>query len=235
MTVGMVNINSCVTSKLPVIKKKLVIIELVADKSLLSKVNKDQCNCLQSVVSLIIYLPLLVIKLQCIVKIGLVTGIFIPNHQSLFFKLTQLAKLSQKNLGKPGLLNFSVHVKVDQVKSINVPTKKSKSHSFSEYCSSHNSSCLINRRCEWTLEDKKVLTLHLVAIIASLIVFVVNRVITHRSLTSPAIKLNKLFTSSTKCLIKTTLMYCPCLQSGRLAAEIFARRFFNKKSRPQHN
>ena len=28
---------------------------------------------------------------------------FIPNYQLLFFKLTQLAQLSQKNLGKPRL------------------------------------------------------------------------------------------------------------------------------------
>ena len=35
---------------------------------------------------------------------GLVTEIFIPNYQPLFFKLTQLAQLSQKNLGKPRLL-----------------------------------------------------------------------------------------------------------------------------------
>ena len=38
---------------------------------------------------------------MCIVKIGLVTEMLILNYQLLFFKLTQLAQLSQKNLGKP--------------------------------------------------------------------------------------------------------------------------------------
>ena len=88
MTLGIVNVNSCVTFKLPIIKKKnsLVIIELVADKFLLYIVNKHQCN------SLINYLLLLVIIIiQCIVKIRLVTENFSPNYQSLFFKLTQLA------------------------------------------------------------------------------------------------------------------------------------------------
>ena len=36
-------------------------------------------------------------------KVGLVTEIIIPNYQSSFFKLTQLAKMSQKNIGKPQL------------------------------------------------------------------------------------------------------------------------------------
>ena len=40
-----------------------------------------------------------VMIIQCIV-----TENFVPNYQSLFFKLTQLAKLSQKNLGKPRLI-----------------------------------------------------------------------------------------------------------------------------------
>ena len=44
MTLGIVNINSCVTSKLPIIKKKIVIINLVTDKFLLHIVNKHQCN-----------------------------------------------------------------------------------------------------------------------------------------------------------------------------------------------
>ena len=45
MTLGIVKINSCVTSKLPIIKKNyLVIIESVADKLLLYIVNKHQCN-----------------------------------------------------------------------------------------------------------------------------------------------------------------------------------------------
>ena len=48
---GIVKINSCVTSKLPIIKKNcIMIIELVADKSLLLVLNKLQCNCLQCVV-----------------------------------------------------------------------------------------------------------------------------------------------------------------------------------------
>ena len=45
MTLGIVNIISYVTSKLPVFKKKcLVLIKLVADKFLLYIVNKHQCN-----------------------------------------------------------------------------------------------------------------------------------------------------------------------------------------------
>ena len=52
---------------------------------------------------LIKFLLLLVIIIQCIVKIGFITEMFIPNYQLLFFKLTQLAQLSQKNLGKPRL------------------------------------------------------------------------------------------------------------------------------------
>ena len=47
-----------------------------------------------------------VIIIQFIVKIGLVTEMFIPNYQLLFFKLTQLAQLSQKNLGKSRLNNI---------------------------------------------------------------------------------------------------------------------------------
>ena len=82
-------------------KKCLVIIELVADEFLLSVVNKHQCNCLLCVVPEIIYLLLLVMIIQRIVKTGLVTENCIRNHQLLFFKLTQLAQLSQKNLGKP--------------------------------------------------------------------------------------------------------------------------------------
>ena len=59
---------------------------------------------IETAVSLIIYLLLLIRMIQSTVKIGLVTEIFIPKYQSLFFKLAQLAKLaklSQKNLGKP--------------------------------------------------------------------------------------------------------------------------------------
>ena len=45
MTLGIIKNNSCVTSKLPIIKKNcLVIIELVADRFLLYVVNKHQCN-----------------------------------------------------------------------------------------------------------------------------------------------------------------------------------------------
>ena len=67
-----------------------MITELVPDNFLLSIANKHQCNCLQCVVPQIIYIWFLVIIIQCIVEIGLVTEIFIPNYQSLFFKLTQL-------------------------------------------------------------------------------------------------------------------------------------------------
>ena len=49
----LMNINSCMTSKLPIVKKNyLVIMELVADNFLLAIVNKYQCNCLLCVVSL---------------------------------------------------------------------------------------------------------------------------------------------------------------------------------------
>ena len=81
-----------------------MITELVPDNFLLSIANKHQCYCLQCVVPQIIWF--LVIIIQCIVKIGLVTEIFIPNYQSLFFKLTQVTELSQKNLGKPRLRFF---------------------------------------------------------------------------------------------------------------------------------
>ena len=53
------------------------------------------------VVSLVIHLLLLVRMIQSTVKIGLVTEIFIPKYQSLFFKLAQLAQLGLKNFGKP--------------------------------------------------------------------------------------------------------------------------------------
>ena len=59
--------------------------ELVADNFLLYIVNKHQCN-IQCVVSYIKFLLLLVLIIQCIVKIGLVTENLIPNFQSLFFK-----------------------------------------------------------------------------------------------------------------------------------------------------
>ena len=88
-------------------KNCFVILELIVDKMLLFIVNKHQCNCLLCVVSWIIYLLLLVIIIQYIVKIGLVIEMFIPNYQSLFFKLTQLAQLSEKNLGKPQI-NFYI-------------------------------------------------------------------------------------------------------------------------------
>ena len=93
MTLGIVNINSYVTSELPIIKNKLpsrinclVTMQLVADKFLLYIVNKHQYE-----FSLTVYLLLLVMIMQCIIKIGLVTENFIPNYQSLFFKLIQLA------------------------------------------------------------------------------------------------------------------------------------------------
>ena len=47
--------------------------------------------CISCAVTLIFYSLLPVIIIQYIVKIGLVTRMFIPNYQSLFFKLTQLA------------------------------------------------------------------------------------------------------------------------------------------------
>ena len=65
--------------------------ELVADKILLYIVININVICLQCIVSLINYLLLLVKIIQCIIKLGLVTENFIPNYQSLFFKLTQLA------------------------------------------------------------------------------------------------------------------------------------------------
>ena len=67
MTLGIVKIISCMTSKQPIITKKcLVIIELVGDKFLLLIVKKKQNDCFQRVVALI-YLLLLVIIIQCIV------------------------------------------------------------------------------------------------------------------------------------------------------------------------
>ena len=67
MTLGIVKINSCVTSKLPIIKKiSLVIIELVAGKFLMYIVNKQLQ--LQCVLPFINYLLLLVIIIQYIVK-----------------------------------------------------------------------------------------------------------------------------------------------------------------------
>ena len=82
MILGIVNINSCVTSKLPITKKGMPF-----------TVHRVNINviCLQCVVFKIFFLLLLVIIIQHVVKIGLVTENLIPNHQSMFFKWTQLA------------------------------------------------------------------------------------------------------------------------------------------------
>ena len=52
--------------------------------------------CLLCVVSFFNFLLLLVLTIQCIVSIGLVTQNLIPNYQLSFFKLAQLAQLSQR-------------------------------------------------------------------------------------------------------------------------------------------
>ena len=72
-------------------KNYLVIKGLVADKFLLYIVNKHQCNMF---IMCSVFNKLLTVTGNnniSTVKIGLVTEIFIPNYQSLFFKLTQLA------------------------------------------------------------------------------------------------------------------------------------------------
>ena len=80
MTLGIVNINSCVTYKLPIIKKILPCDNRISCRQiLLYIVDKHPCNLFTSVVFGINYLMLLVIIIQFIVKIGLVTEIFIPN------------------------------------------------------------------------------------------------------------------------------------------------------------
>ena len=73
MILRIVNINSCVTSKLPIIKKKLLCG---------NRISYRQINiiCLQCAGSLIIYLLLIIVIIQYIVKIGLVTESFIPNY-----------------------------------------------------------------------------------------------------------------------------------------------------------
>ena len=63
MTQGILNINLCMTFKLPIMK-----IELPLISSLLTVTGNN--NTMYS-------------------KIGLVTEMFIPNYQSLFFKSTQ--------------------------------------------------------------------------------------------------------------------------------------------------
>ena len=78
MTLGIVKMNSRVTSKLPIIKKKLPCDNRISYEFLLYIGNKNQC--LQCLVSLINYFLLLVLIIQCIVTIGLVTENFIPNY-----------------------------------------------------------------------------------------------------------------------------------------------------------
>ena len=63
MTQGILNINLCMTFKLPIMKNKLLLIS-----SLLTVTGNN--NTMYG-------------------KMGLVTEMFIPNCQSLFFKLTQ--------------------------------------------------------------------------------------------------------------------------------------------------
>ena len=70
--------------------------ELVADKFLLSIVNKHLCICLLCVAPLIIYLLLLVIIKQYIVKIELVTEMLIPNYQSLFFQINSISLIESE-------------------------------------------------------------------------------------------------------------------------------------------
>ena len=69
--------NSCVTSKLPIIKKKLP-----CD-------NRISCRQIFTMYSFI--LKLFTVTGNNLVEMGLVAKKFIPNYQSLFFKLTQLA------------------------------------------------------------------------------------------------------------------------------------------------
>ena len=81
MTLGIVNINVCMISKVRIVKINwFVIMELVTTDF------KHQCN-LYTMCSLVMYLLLLVLTTQCTVK----TEISIRNYQSLFLKLTQLA------------------------------------------------------------------------------------------------------------------------------------------------
>ena len=81
MTLGTVKINSCVTSKLSIIKKKCLLY--------CTKKRNVYVIPLQCVVSLIKFLLLLVIIIYCMVKIGLVTENSILNYLPIIvFQIT---------------------------------------------------------------------------------------------------------------------------------------------------
>ena len=90
MTLGIANINLCITSKLPIIKNKLPCDNGISCGQIFTVNSKSTSMYLFTMCSFYNYLLLLVIIIQHIVKIGLVAEISIPNYQSLFFKLTQL-------------------------------------------------------------------------------------------------------------------------------------------------
>ena len=77
-----------------------MIIELVAGTFLLYIVNKHQCNVL-TICSFFNNLFTLIGNnglMQCRVKIGLVTEVFILNYRSLFFKLTDSEEFGETSI-----------------------------------------------------------------------------------------------------------------------------------------
>ena len=85
MKLKIVNINSCVTSKLPIIKKKLLYDNRISCRQFLT-VHKRQCN-LFTICSLFNNLLLLIMII--IIYSKKVSQILIPNYQASFFKFSQ--------------------------------------------------------------------------------------------------------------------------------------------------
>ena len=82
MILGILNINSCVTSKLPIINKILPCDNRISCRYiLLYIVNKQQCN----VFTIRSFSNNLLTFIEYRTRIGLVTEVFILNYQSLFF------------------------------------------------------------------------------------------------------------------------------------------------------
>ena len=82
----------------------LVIIAFIADTFLPCVVNIHQCNCLLCVVSKIIYLLVLLIIVQCIVKIGLVIETFIPNYRLLFFQINSISSIESEEFRETSIV-----------------------------------------------------------------------------------------------------------------------------------
>ena len=107
MTLGIVKINSCMTSKLPTSRKSwFVIIESVADKVLLYIVNKHQCN-MFTMCSFFFFLLLLVLIIQCIVNIYRIGNRKLNSKLPIvIFQINSISLIESENLGKPQLYTF---------------------------------------------------------------------------------------------------------------------------------